>query len=265
MHRAYLRCTGFHSGPTVPLHELIHYSRCLLGSALQLTLSYELDKQSWIVPHPGLFAGVPSIFLCKRRAIVFPSSFLSHSHCWVFTGPRDWWKDLWEGMNHTRVWKPTEELSVLAVVLFKPLEIHLRFLGDAHCWLGEDVARNWWILSVRSNSQNLPKLLLQQNIHLSDVEDAGTVRMAGRVENSRKDVGLISRGDTSASPSHNLSLMISTTDFGKYMSMAENWKNRTNASKEINVSKLITQRPCCDHRRQVFGVKKNKNPTWCSP
>lgn len=160
MHRVYLRGTGFHSGLAVPFHELIHYSICLLGSALWLTLSYELDGQRQIVPHPGLFSGVPFIFLCKRRAIVFPSSFLSHSHGWFFKGLRDSGKDLGEGMNHTQVWQPTEELSGFAVVLFKPLEIYLRFLGDAHYWLGEDVARSWWILTVRSNSQNLPKLLL---------------------------------------------------------------------------------------------------------
>lgn len=172
-------------------HELIHYSIRLLASTLWLTLSYELDKQSLIVPHPGLFSGVPFIFLCKRRAIVFPSAFLSHSLGWFFfKGLRDSWKDLGEGMNHTHVWKPTEELSGFAVVLFKPLEIHLRFLGEAPHWLGGDVARRWWILGVRSNSQSLPKLLLQRNVHLSDAEDAGAVCIVGRAGEFKERCGI---------------------------------------------------------------------------
>lgn len=81
MHRAYLHCSQFHSGPTVTLHELIHYSICLPGSTLWLTLSYELDEQRRIVPCPDWFSLVPFIMLCRgRRGIVFLSPFLSHSH-----------------------------------------------------------------------------------------------------------------------------------------------------------------------------------------
>lgn len=62
MHRAYLGCSRFHSGLTVPLHELIHYSICLLGSTLRLTLSYELDKQSF------------ELFPALVGSLYFPSS-----------------------------------------------------------------------------------------------------------------------------------------------------------------------------------------------
>lgn len=161
-HRAYLGCSWFHSGPTVPLHELIHYSICLLGSTLRLTLSYELDKQSWIVPFPGWFSLLPFIILCKRRrAIVFLSPFLSHSHGRLFSkvpGNRCMKRPGRRDESHSHLKTHRGAVRVCNCPL-QTLEIHLRFLGEAHYWLGESMAWVWWIPNVRLNSQSLPGLL----------------------------------------------------------------------------------------------------------